>query len=345
MVDMMYLSRALTLSEYNESFKKLQAYSKDHKVSHQLRNKDSRGRCYVTNGFSSIGFQEIKLRKGKGTVSYIEIRFRPQLSFNPRGYYKLTRLDEFKAVEESFNYAMRDILNLPVPRFSEWNVKRIETAVDIRVKPSMIPVYIALFKKGFIPEYFLSNNITCKYLSSELNLYLMGKKNTVNWYNRFETLRLKDKKSTKEYADFSETKGILRIETQWRDYNKSVAEALEFREIKKRVLKFYEIIVGTGDYYTLDVAIQKIEKTVQRSSKFYELIRLLKLIHACGSIHEAKSHYLKGKDRKAAADKFSKRINQIRNFGINPVVLDDDLGIPYLENLYPEIEAEIESRD
>lgn len=327
MIDMMYLSSTLTLSEYNISFANLQKHLKKYRADHQLRKEGSSGRCYVTNGFASGGFQVIRLRKGNNNVCRIELRFRPQLSFNPNGYYKLTTLCEFKAVEESFNYVMQDILDLPVPSFRDWKVKRIETAVDIRVKPSLIPVYITLFKKGFIPEYFLTDKITQEHFPSKLNSYLMGNNITINWYDRYKTIKNKEKKSNKEYADYSETKGILRIETQWRDYNKSVTEALDIREIKERVLTFYKIIVGTGDYYTLDIAIRKIERSIQRSSKRCELIELLKLIHDKGSINEAKRHYLRGKDKKSAADKFSKRINQLRKLDINPVVLDDNLGI------------------
>lgn len=340
MIDMMYLRSTLTLSEYNESFRKLQAYLADRKTRHQLRKSRTSDRYYVTNGFSCYGFQEIRLCKGSNNICQIEIKFRPQLTFNPDGFYTLTKLNEFVAVEESFNYVVRDILDLPVPKFMDWKVKRLEAAVDIRIKPSLIPIFIALFKKGFIPEYFLVNETTKKYFSSKLNVYLASKKVAINWYNRYKTTKRKDKKSTKRYADYSEIRGIFRIETQWRDYNKTVAEALDIQEVKSRILKFYKSIVGTGDYYTLDIAIQKVERSVQRDSKRCELIDLLKLIHEQGSIFEAKRHFLLGKDKEAAADKFSKRIKQFEKLGINPVVLDDELGIPSIKNLYSKIEAE-----
>jgi hypothetical protein len=342
MIDMLYLNHVLTRSEYNEIFIKIQTYLKMNFPSNQLRKEQKGKNVYVTNALSKWGFQEIRLCKTDYHQS-IELRFRPQLLINPEGYYKLTRIDDFEAIKTSFNYVMQDILALPVPQLNKWKAKRVEAAVDVHVEEHLIPYYLKLFKKGHIAEYFFENEITNKYWNSQTNVYLMAANITVNWYNRYKTIQEKEARSGKAFTDYSETIGILRFETQKRNCEKKVIEILNREQLKRRVLKFYELIVGAGDYYTMDEAIEIIKKSVNHPLKYWNLVKILKLIDRCGSINEAKNCYVQGKDAKKALDTFSKKINQLNELGINPVILPSEWGINHLENLYHKIESEFDS--
>lgn len=342
---MMYLSYGLTRSEYNEIFTKLKSYLQKNFPRHQLRKEKGSSKIYVTNALSKYGFQEIRLHKTE-YHQFIELRFRPQLSIDPAGYYRLTKLDDFEAIKLSFNYVMQDILALPVPQLDNWKAKRIEAAADVHVEEHLIPYYIKLFKKGNIPLYFFKKETTHKFWDSETNVYLMASNITLNWYDRYKTFQAKEAESPKKYTDYNytETLGVLRFETQVRNCEKKVIEILNREKLSKRVLKFYELIVGTGDYYTMEKAIEIIKKSVNHPLKYWNLVKLLKLIDRCGNINEAKNCYVQGKDVKTALDTFSKRINQLNELGVNPVVLSSEWGISQLENLHHKIETEFVSK-
>ncbi|MGO4119171.1 hypothetical protein ACEQ6C_38970, partial [Rhizobium ruizarguesonis] len=88
-----------------------------------------------------------------------------------QGYYKLTTIQQFKQISILFNYLLLDLLSLPVPDFFAWTAKRVEAAVDLVVDEQLIPKYIVLFKKGYIPEYFWREKQTRKYWDSVTNVY------------------------------------------------------------------------------------------------------------------------------------------------------------------------------
>ncbi|WP_405168615.1 hypothetical protein [Paenibacillus sp. FSL H3-0286] len=342
MVDMLYLSYRMTRYEYNIAFKDLQSYLKQNYSKNQL-HKDQRDRnSYVTNALSKHGFQEIRLRKPAWGFGFIEIRFRPQLIINELGYYSLTNISEFKSISEQFNRVLKDFLSLDVPDFFEWKAKRIEAAIDLSMSEELIPKYLLLFKRGYIPEYFRENKQTQNYWSSHTNVYLMSNNKTVNWYNRYETLLDKQSKSEKQYQDFSETRGILRFETQVRDGNELVVDVLDQERLKKEVMKFYKLIVGKGDYYTLNKAMLLISQNESNQYKRQELAHMLKLIDSCGGINSAKMIFIKGRDSKKAADKFGKLIKKLRDLNINPVIIPDEWGIESLENPYHRIKKGFE---
>lgn len=334
---MLYIDYRLTKSEFNNIFKTLQTYLRMNRPSHQLRRDKWDRDVYITNGLAKNGFQEIRLRSNTWGYRSLEIRLRPQLLINPNGYYRLTKLSDFEAVNKSFNYVLQDILSLSVPVLFKWNVKRVEPAIDLKVEEHLLEKYLLLFRKGNIPDYFFESEQTQKYWNSKTNLYLVAVNKAVNWYNRYETLSIKERESGKKFVDYSETKGILRIETQVRNCNELVLDVLNQKSLKKEVMWFYKTIVGKEDFYSLKNAIKIINQNVANQEKRMTLERILRLIEKLGSIHRAKVAYTNGKDKKKAADIFYKRISQIRSLGVNPIVLPEDWGIEHLENLYSRI--------
>ncbi|GKU79433.1 hypothetical protein [Paenibacillus sp. L3-i20] len=341
MIDKLFLCYRMTRIEYDDAFQKIQNYFKGTRS--QLRKDKYDKTAYVTNGLSKYGFRDIRLRKNKWDYRRIEIRLRPKLLIDQEGYYKLTALKEFIEVSRNFNYVLKDLLGLTVPCFFQWQASRVEFAVDLRVKEDLIPTYMILFKKGNVPEYFLNEEITRKYWESETNVYLKSKNKTVNWYNRYETLVLRQSNSNKSFADFSETRGIIRFETQVRNISETVKDILNHENYEKEVLKFYRLIVGAGDYYKMEDAIYLIRQKVSSQGKRMALERLIRLVDTAGSVWRAKELYTEDRNKSKAADQFSKRLNQLRKLNINPVTLPVEWGIDKLTNLYELIMEDIDS--
>ncbi|MFD0715185.1 hypothetical protein [Paenibacillus sp. GCM10027626] len=341
MIDMLYIFYRMTRAEYNTAFKGVQRYFEDVDKSSKLRKDGYDKQAYITNGFAKLGFQEIRFRRNEWGYHALEIRLRPKLLLQVKAYYQLTALSEFQDVALRFDHILKDILGLTVPHFFQWQVRRVEYAADVHVQEDLIPKYLFLFKKGNLPLYFLINQETQKYWGSQTNCYFMATTVTVNWYNRYNTLLTKEKQSKKKFADFSITRGVLRFETQLRSGYGVVKDYLNCTRAENEIMKFYKLIVGKGDYYTLDGAIQLIRSKVDCFRKKLELERLITLIANSSGVWQAKELFVQGKDSSRAADKFSKRLNQLRKLGINPVVLPSEWGITKLENLFDLIKASI----
>ncbi|MHA7963717.1 hypothetical protein ACX93W_06170 [Paenibacillus sp. CAU 1782] len=306
-------------------------YMSAHYPKGKLRRDPEFKRSYLTNGLHKFGFQEIRLVIGKYGYFTIEIRFRPALLLDPQnGYYQLISVSDFNLVYEKFNALIVDEMKLPVPKLYQWRVERVEAAIDLRLKHELITLYIQLFKRGYIPSYFMKDETTIKYLDSTTNLYLKASSITVNWYNRYETLKLKEQECGKKYDDYTETKGILRFETQVRNGVGYLHEILDAEFLKKEVLKFYKMIVGHGDFYSISKATEILHHKVINQTKKMRLTRLLRLIDEHGSIYEAKEVILN--EGTYSADSFSKQINQLRKLGISPIPIPKEWGVDKLLN-------------
>ncbi|WP_424768325.1 hypothetical protein [Paenibacillus sp. sgz302251] len=338
-IDKLYVVYEMTESEYQDSFAKLKGYFKGSR--HGLRRDKWDTSVYVTNGLSNYGFQEIRMRRIWNYRS-IEIRLRPELLNNIDGsnYYGLTRISDFGEVSTKFNYIMKDIIDLNVPCFYEWRAKRVEYTVDLLVGEALLPKLIYLYKKGNPPLYMLHDPVTQKYLDSETNLYLNAKTVTVHWYNRYKTLQEKEQKSGKPYKDYSITKGIMRFEVQCKECEDKVRDILSLERCQKRLRYYYDLIIGTGDYYTLDKAKEIIGSRVKSHEKRITLTRFIEFIDKCGSIWRARLQFPNqlefasgNRSREQIMDRFSSRLCKLRKLGINPVCLPPEWGDSRLENL------------
>ncbi|GMK40547.1 hypothetical protein PCCS19_36030 [Paenibacillus sp. CCS19] len=338
-VDKMYVVYEMTGAEYHDTFEKLWSYFKG--TRHGLRRDKYDKSVYVTNGLSEYGIQEIRLRR-LWNYHAIEVRMRPELlnEIDGSNYYGLTRISEFGEVSMKFDYILRDSIGLNVPSFFEWIAKRVEYTVDLNVGEALIPKLLFLYKSGNIPPYMLHDDVTRRYFESDTNLYLNSTTVTAHWYDRYRTLQEKEKKAKKSYKDYSVTRGILRYEVQCKDCNEKVRDVLSVEQCRKRLWYFYELIVGKGDYYTLNKAKEIINDKVKSEKKRMSLNQLLDLINECGSVWLAKLRFAEqpefssGKQNlKQIMDRFSSRLNKLRDLGINPVCLPSGWGISRLSNL------------
>lgn len=339
-VDKMYISYQMTESEFTDARDKLNAFFKG---TRDVLRWDKDNKSYVTNGTSNYGLQEIRLRKIWKYFG-IEIRLRPEIlgELDGSNYYGLTLINDFEEIAMRFDYIMKDILGLNVPEFFKWMTKRIEFAIDLFLGEELLSKFLCLIKKGNIPVYMLEDRreVTKKYLDSETNAYLNASTVTVQWYNRFKTLQEKEKKSKKKFRDYECTKGILRFEIQCKDCNKKVRDMLSVDLFKNRIWYFYNLIVGGGDYHTLENAKEIIKTSVKNGEKKAALLRFVEFINKCGSVWEAKKQFSEQlefssgkKTHNQIMDIFSSRLCKLRKLGVNPICLPSEWGIEKLENL------------
>ncbi|MDW3038319.1 MULTISPECIES: hypothetical protein [Bacillus cereus group] len=343
MIDTMYITWEFTKREYGAAVNALGLFLRSNSLSPIHKKKGSDNNALITYGLAKYGFEEIRLRNNKKHgYRAMEILLRPKLLVDAGNYNNVTHLHEFVTVRHQFNYILRNKIGLVAPDLFCWKVKRVDDAIDLKVDEQLLSRYMFLFKKGNLPNYMCNSN-SLQYFDAENNVYIGGNI-TINWYDRYLTQCIKQRKTKKQYNNLEELRGKFRLEIQTRDVRRyiktkdnSVLTFLDIERTRKRIMYFYDFIVGSGTYYTYDQGMEIINKVscqIQRVA----LRKCYELINREGSIWRARMKYIEMQpDGKKAADWFSKRLNQIRKLEVNPVALPSEWGISKLPNLREDI--------
>lgn len=306
----------------------------------------------VAYGLANIGFEEIKFRKVNNEdykYYYMEIILRPKLLVEKDNYINVLYAHEIPKARERFNFIMQEVLGLNSLDFIYWKVKRIDYAVDLYLYEELILKYLFFFKKGNLPISMLKHPDTSKYFCEENNFYLCSNLYTLNIYARYITLLDKQSKRGKVFMNVEAAKNIMRIEVQYhidtfklKQHGKIPENELRYFlniDLCQSIIEYhFNSIIGKGNYYTLEKAIQIIDQKVSSFRERILMERMLRLIAKEGSIWAAKLSYVGGSEYKEKALKeFSRIINRIRDNGINPVTLSDELEINELSGLSEKI--------
>lgn len=182
----------------------------------------------------------------------------------------------------------------------------------------------------------LKDPITQMYLESPTNFYLYSKNLTVNFYNRYSTLKEKFEKGEIHKINLDAVKNKLRLEVQHKNCSGELCEYLSVERCKKSICYFYDSIIGNGHYYNFEKSLELITKSTRSIKRSIELKEFIKYIHQTGSVWLARESFAKSKkfDNELKARKiFSRNLNLLRELNINPVTLTNSSGISMLENL------------
>lgn len=323
MVDTMEIYHKFqSIWEYQQNINNVNAYLNKHGLNRLHSESQYK---LVTYDFAEYGFQELQFIKNPYVGVYKAlIRFHPKLMICPNNYISVMYPSDIDVVKKKFcEKAIK--LGFSNTNLFEWKAKRVDYAVDIVIESDLIPQYIRLFKNGNIPERLL-NEHTEQFFDSANNLYLVGKNYNINFYDRYETLRQKQQKSSKTYYHIERAKGRLRFEVQLKniDSNKLKSKGLITKNSVKDffnpnlaeyiILNHYDKIIGLGDYLPYEKALKKINSE--------KCTRVIASIKNEGSIYAAKEKYISQFEDKRKAEKdFSEIICKIRKKGINPVTL------------------------
>lgn len=320
MFDTMYIFYQVTKAEYNELFIRLNqmSYSINGKKLFPAPNDKN---SYVTYCHSINGLQEIKLRYNR-EKSYraIEILLRPKLLIDKGNYFDTIRIDEFEEARLKFKMIMGEFEFLP--DLLHWRVKRIDPAVDLHMDEELILTYLFLFKKSNIPSYMLMDKRTKLYTNSNHNFYVCSEKVTMNFYSRYKVLSKKIEEGLIPEINIEPIKDTLRIEIQYKNCNGELYQFLDRDFSRNKILTFFDLVIGEGDYYALNDAIEIISKNEKSNLKRIKLTKLIKSINEKGSIYEAKSQFIRNNnDPLKARKEFSSLIQRMRKMNLNPVTI------------------------
>lgn len=311
-------------------------------------NSNIKQRIYTTKYYSDIGFKDFKLRevlKPLTVNNVVEISLNPMQLILEEETPLLLLESDVDELKFKFNQKIKEI-HPRLPRLSEWSVRRIDYAVDI--KTEYVEEYIELFKQCDFPRRFECKskeyNPKQKRKTEKKGLFKLESNSVnINFYD-------KENERLAVAGNVQGCENILRLEIQCkRDKtdnikrrkdckfpNKSPDHFFDSELSKKMILEYYDLIIGSGDYYKLDEAIKKV-----RAASKDHLVNTLKLINQKSSAWKAREAFVKGFRLTGGTNKsisgrdeatFKSHIRELASLGINPVTLPKRYKMDFLPN-------------
>lgn len=310
--------------------------------------------CFTNKGITIV-LRETNL---EDNIKYrqIEIRFTPKRLLVEKEFIEVVNEEDLDTIRKKFKKVI-SVLKKEFklvskdkygPKFifdnlEKYSVKRIDYCVNIFNENSK--EYLSLIRRADIPISFKPyEKYNPKRKRKEMpkgSFYLISNSVVINIYNKYEQM-IGD-----EYykdLDISNSKDILRVEIQcklqkvnnlknkYKIKDKTIFSFACNEISRDTILHYLERTVGLGDYFTLDIARDRINKRSElRENTKKEMIEIMELISETRSIPMARQKY---SDKE---DKFNKVLKKINEMGINPVTIPIKWGLEHLPNPIQEI--------
>ena len=280
--------------------------------------------CYVSEGLKEEGFTYIKLTSKKVNSKYKYNFMQIIITMNPLkliGRNKLEVLieNQLSELKERFAEEVQKIHN-SLPILDYWTINRIDYAVNINTP--YVEEYIKLFQRADKPrsfkELYCSKSKTRK--QREGSFYLFNNSVSINFYN-------KEHERLSQNFNKDGAKDLLRLEVQCKKLKTNTLKAkYDFdsrhlvhylsQEVSYQQLEYYyNKTIGSGDYYKLSEAIEKMNESNYTSKTKEKLTEVLQAINRHRSIWKARE------ESQYSTSCFNRYLKQIRALGVNPVTI------------------------
>lgn len=295
---------------------------------------------------------------GWGFGKYIvEATINPKILSNTIDYITAANFFDFNIAMINFNTESNKISPL-LKSFTDYKITRIDYCANISlddVLPGYDPALIIdLIKRSNIPPHFDEwmqyDEKAHRMKSKPESFYLKNSSVTINYYSKYLQLQNRSQENVeKGYKPLSpeeldKARNIIRLETQCKyhriyslsqeaeesgnhDFNKYkyLLSPVKCVEI---VSDYYKKVIGKGDWYTFQEAIQIIKSKNFNAQKEKRLIDALQLVSQCRSLAKAKNTF-QGQKLEA----FKRTIKELHELNINPVTIPREWGIKHIPNL------------
>lgn len=291
---------------------------------------------YVIKALEEEGFTFIHLINKRIDSKYKNNYMMIKITINPskilgRNNLEVLEDEQLEKLKIKFNEKVKKIHN-SLPRLEHWTTDRIDYAINIDTP--YVEEYIKLFqradKPGSFKELYCSKSKVRKHRKG--SFYLFNDSVTINFYN-------KESERFSQNLNKDGAKNLLRLEIQCKKSKTNTIKAknefdskhLEHYLSKKlsyeQIQYYYNNTIGTGDYYKLSEAIQKVDDSDYTSFTKNKLTEVLKAINKHRSIWRARE------ESQYNSSCFDRYLKQIRALGINPVTIPAKWKIKKLENI------------
>lgn len=287
----------------------------------------------------------------------VEARINPKLLAGVTNYLIAANYDDMNIAIINFNLESKKISPL-LGKFNDYRIKRIDYCVNICLddfKISCSPEQIMnLIRRSDIPphykEWMKYDNTSHRMKSRPESFYLCSNSVNINYYSKYLQLLnlanfyMRNGYSPVEQEILDDSKNIYRFEVQCK-YFKTYSLSRKLEETEDTgpnismqffqpltcievVSSYYERVIGRGDWYTLQEAIQKIKSKNLNSQREQRLIDALQHVNQCRSLAKAKASY-----QGYELDAFKRTLKELSSFNINPVTIPKEWGIKHIPNL------------
>lgn len=271
----------------------------------------------------------------------------PKILSGTADYVTAATSEIMQKVIITFNREVRKISHV-LKNFYYYTLQRIDYCINFDVKELGLGCspeqMIKLIKQADIPPHFSErveyNTTSHRRKTDNFSFYLQCKSVVVNCYWKHWQL-------FNEYPDcpdLNRSYNVIRFEIQCKYakvYNMSklleisqgywkVIDEMFSDSLASQVLtRYFNKIIGAGNYYTLDAARKMILRRNFKLQKEHRLISTLEFVNSMRGIANAKSA-LKNADN---SDEFNRSLRELNELGINPVTIPKDWGIKTIPNL------------
>jgi hypothetical protein len=297
----------------------------------------------------------------------VRAKINPKILIGIRDYLTAANSGLFDDVEIRFNEEAAKISPL-LSKFENYSMNRVDYCINadlVELKAGCSSKQMMnLIKQGDIPTHFTEwteyNNKAHRKEANKNSLYLQNKSLTINCYQKYEQLI----EEFPDCLDIDASLNLIRFEVQCKypkvyslakkNRHKSRVYTSELTEEQIEdmlcgrynritnptdimlsdtlasdiVYKYFNRVVGKGDYYTLEIAREKVQSANIHPKVKSRLIGALVYVNGCRGISKAKAK-LQGEELK----QFVLSLKKLGRMGINPVTIPREWGILRIPNL------------
>lgn len=260
-------------------------------------------------------------------------------------------IDVFDCSDESI-YKLRTALpnaikyiSSTLPTEERWKVSRIDYTVNLFSE--YVKQCIDLAKKGRDPYRYKD------IINLPGSSYRQSKTVILNFYDKLDHIRKYIGSTSPNAYLLEEAKNIFRIEIQCLGNKKlkhiknkyklptyaNIYDYLRSDIAKETIFYYYKKVIGTGDYYSMNEAINKIQNSTWSNRKKENIIKWLRLIAQARSVSNAREQFITGTVLKntntlvkGSLNTFGNYIKSCEAIDLNPVTIPKDWEIKYIPN-------------
>ncbi len=281
----------------------------------------------------------------------IKVKINPKLLAGIRDYVTAADQSYLDTVIQNFNREASRISKL-LGTFDQYSFNRVDYCINFDLRELCIGCTVKqmmkLLKRGNHPPDLIErlNHYDHSHRKKAGdNLYLKNNSVNVNCYGKHAQL----KKEFPDCPNIDDSKDVVRFEIQCK-YPKVysmgkiiksrtgtfplIQEMLSDDLARTIITKYYQRIVGYGDYYSLELARRQVEACNFHPKKTKRLIDVLEHVNQCRGISKAMAML-----QCQAREDFKRSIRELNYIGVNPVTIPRELNIKHIPNLLTAYEA------
>ena len=289
-------------------------------------------------------------------VNYVEIKINPKILSGIRDYITAADIYDMNVAIINFNRISKNVSPL-LRTFDDYFFKRIDYCINFSLD-ELAPgcsheLIMKLIRHGDIPPHYEEwkkyDEKAHQKKSRPSSFYLICDSVNINCYSKYMKFQEQNEGNIKhgrppisqQIMDMA--RDIVRFEVQCKYqkvYNQSrkignihnayntYRVLLGYQTCLKHIYYYFNVTIGTGDWYSLSAAKEIIKERGFNKQKTERLINVLQEVNQCRSLAKAKAKH-QGSDLEA----FKRTVKDLADIGINPVTIPREWGIPHIPNL------------